>query len=59
MDKKQRPGRKHPPETDPWLDPEQRICPAFDSTGVKLFEAPHPGHMGMRVLDNCAEDHEM
>lgn len=44
---------------DPWLNPEERIAPEFDSTGIKKFYAPEPGEMGFRVLDNCAEDHEM
>ena len=46
-------------ETDPRLDPEERIAPEFDSTSIKKFRAPEPGEMGFRVLDNCAEDHEM
>jgi hypothetical protein len=41
------------------LDPEARLCPAFDSVSVKKFAAPDPGEMGMRVLDNCAEEHQM
>lgn len=41
------------------LDPELRLCPEFDATSVKLFAAPDPGEMGMRVLDNCAEEHMM
>lgn len=41
------------------LDPEKRLCPAFDATSIKLFPAPDPGEMGMRVLDNCAEEHIM
>jgi hypothetical protein len=59
MDKKRKLSRKQILEIDPQLDPEQRLCPHFDSTSIKLFEAPHPGDMGMRVLDNCAEDHAM
>lgn len=39
------------------LDPEERLCPAFDSTSIKLFRAPERGEMGVRVLDNCAEEH--
>ncbi len=39
------------------LDPEEQLCPAFDSTGVKLFAAPAMGEMGVRVLDNFAEEH--
>mgnify|MGYP006923376555 FL=1 len=38
------------------LDPEARLCPIFDCTSIKLFAAPDPGEMGMRVLDNCAEE---
>ena len=38
------------------LDPESRICPAFDCTSIKLFAAPDAGEMGFRVLDNCAEE---
>ena len=38
------------------LDPEARLCPAFDCTSIKLFAAPDEGEMGFRVLDNCAEE---
>ena len=38
------------------LDPQARLCPIFDCTSIKLFAAPDPGEMGMRVLDNCAEE---
>ena len=41
------------------LDPEKRLCPTFDTTSVKLFPAPDRGEMGLRVLDNCAEEHIM
>ena len=39
------------------LDPEERLCPTFDSTSIKLFRAPEPGEMGFRVLDNFPEEH--
>jgi len=39
------------------LDPEERMCPAFDSTSIKLFRAPEPGEMGFRVVDNFPEEH--
>ena len=39
------------------LDPEERICPAFDSTSIKLFPAPDRKEMGVYVVDNCAEEH--
>ena len=38
------------------LDPENALCPLYDCTSIKLFAAPAPGEMGMRVLDNCAEE---
>lgn len=41
------------------LNPEARICPAFDQTSIKLFSAPDREEMGVRVLDNCAEEHIM
>ncbi|MBQ8834676.1 MAG: hypothetical protein IJ001_07115 [Oscillospiraceae bacterium] len=39
------------------LDPEERLCPAFDSTSIKLFAAPDREEMGVYVVDNCAEEH--
>ena len=39
------------------LDPEERICPEFDSTSIKLFRGPEPGEMGFRVVDNFPEEH--
>lgn len=51
--------QKQVPTVDLRLDPEARICPAFDSVSVKKFAAPDTGEMGMRVLDNCAEEHIM
>ena len=41
------------------LNPEARICPMFDSTSIKKFAAPDREEMGVRVLDNCAEEHQM
>ena len=41
------------------LDPEKRLCPQFDSTGIALFPVAKRGEMGVRVLDNCCEDHIM
>ena len=39
------------------LDPEQRLCPEFDSTSIKLFDSPDREEMGVRVLDNFPEEH--
>lgn len=41
------------------LNPEARMCPEFDQTCIKLFAAPDREEMGVRVLDNCAEEHIM
>lgn len=41
------------------LDPEKRICPKFDSTSVALFRVADRDVMGVRVVDNCAEEHIM
>ena len=41
------------------LNPENRICPKFDKTSIALFPVAKPEEMGMRVLDNCAEEHIM
>lgn len=38
------------------LDPEEEICPAFDSCSIKKFSAPDWKEMGVFVLDNCAEE---
>lgn len=41
------------------LNPEIRICPKFDTTSIALFPVADPGEMGVRVIDNCAEEHIM
>ena len=41
------------------LDPEARLCPAFDAVSVKKFAAPDKDEMGVAVVDNCAEEHIM
>ncbi len=41
------------------LDPSIRLCPNFDNSSIALFPVADPGEMGMRVLDNCAEEHIM
>ena len=49
----------HVPTVDLRLNPEARLCPEFDSVSIKKFAAPDAGEMGVRVLDNCAEEHIM
>ena len=41
------------------LNPEEEICPAFDSCSIKKFAAPDREEMGVFVVDNCAEEHMM
>lgn len=41
------------------LDPEKRLCPKFDSTSIALFPVADREEMGVRVVDNCAEEHIM
>ena len=51
--------KRSAPTVDLRLDPESRLCPEFDAVSIKKFAAPDAGEMGMRVLDNCAEEHMM
>ena len=48
---------KKKPMTCIRLDPEERLCPAFDSTGILKFPVPDRDEMGIRVLDDCAQEH--
>jgi hypothetical protein len=41
------------------IEPEKRICPAFDPVSAAVFPVAEPGEMGMRVLDNFCEEHIM
>lgn len=41
------------------LNPQERICPKFDEESIALFRVAHPEDMGVRVVDNCAEEHIM
>lgn len=40
-------------------DPQLRLCPKFDSTAVAKFRVASRKKMGVRVVDNCAEEHIM
>ena len=47
-------------ETDQMrLDPEQRICSNFDSYSIAKYPIATTKQMGVRVQDNCAEEHIM
>lgn len=41
------------------LDPETRLCPKFDEKSIALFPVASRKEMGVRVVDNCAEEHIM
>ncbi|MEA4994021.1 MAG: hypothetical protein VB060_09365 [Oscillibacter sp.] len=59
MSKKQRPDRsvRHAPALR--LEPEKRLCPAFDPTSIALFPVGNQADMGVRVVDNFCEEHIM
>ena len=57
MTKKKQPKRR--PSDTLRLDPEQRLVSKFDSVGIAGFPVAEPGEMGFRVLDDCAEEHQM
>lgn len=41
------------------LNPEKRLCPQFDSASIAEFRVAPYGAMGVRVVDNCCEEHIM
>lgn len=51
--------KKKPYPDDLRLNPEDVLCPKFDETSIAKFPVAAPDEMGMRVLDNCAEEHMM
>lgn len=50
-------NKKQKQDSNPRLDPETRIAPRFDSTGIARFPIAEPGEMGFRVLDDFTEEH--
>ena len=40
------------------VDPEARVAALHDSTGIRKTETAHED-MGVRVVDNCPEEHIM
>ena len=62
MSKKSKKRQK--PETQPGgedlrLEPEKRVSNKFDSVSIAEFPVASRNTMGMRVRDNCAEEHIM
>ena len=41
------------------LDPQRRLCPKFDAVSIANFPVASLEKMGVRVADNCAEEHIM
>lgn len=41
------------------INPEKRLCAKFDEVSIANFPVANRKEMGMRVLDNCAEEHIM
>ena len=41
------------------VDPAQRLSSKFDSTSIAQFPVAPDGAMGVRVVDDCAEEHMM
>ena len=39
------------------IEPEKRLCPAFDPVSIATFPVAEPEEMGYRVLDNFCEEH--
>lgn len=39
------------------LNPEEEICPEYDSCSVKIFPAADITEMGFPVVDNFPEEH--
>ena len=41
------------------MEPNQRLCPKFDETSIARFPVARREEMGVRVVDDCAEEHIM
>lgn len=41
------------------LNPELQLCPKFDDMSIAKFRIASRDTMGVRVVDNCAEEHIM
>ncbi len=56
MSKKKRPAKAG---IELRVDPEARLTPKFDSVSVAEHPVAERGKMGLRVVDDCAEEHIM
>ena len=41
------------------IAPEKRVAAKFDAVSIADFPVAEPDEMGFRVLDDCAEEHQM
>ena len=58
MRQAQAPQKKSPSRTPALrIEPELRLCPAFDPVSIATFPVAEPEEMGYRVLDNFCEEH--
>ncbi|WP_300134523.1 hypothetical protein [uncultured Oscillibacter sp.] len=58
MRQAQAPQKKSPSQTPALrIEPEKRLCPAFDPVSIATFPVAEPEEMGYRVLDNFCEEH--
>ena len=57
--KRQKPEKEQPGGEDLRLNPEKRVSNKFDSVSIAEFPVASRNTMGMRVRDNCAEEHIM
>ena len=58
MRQAQAPQKKSPSRTPALrIEPEKRLCPAFDPVSIATFPVAEPEEMGYRVLDNFCEEH--
>lgn len=57
--KMQKPEEEKPGGEDLFLSPEKRVSNKFDSVSIAEFPVAGRNTMGMRVRDNCAEEHIM
>ena len=58
MRQAQAPQRESPSRTPALrIEPEKRLCPAFDPVSIATFPVAEPEEMGYRVLDNFCEEH--
>lgn len=51
--------KKQAQTVDLRLDPEKVICSKFDYSSIAKFPVADREEMGVRVVDNCAEEHIM